>query len=242
MRWLALLLGLFAPQVLPQESNQTRELIGQLGGRPALMVLYVLNQADGGARITGDYIVLSTLQQRFVEGERSKHLGVTFLKEGHSPILYGRPASATLQGLWHDGVFKGGRYGPGGQPRERFEFSETFPPMDRYSAAVRCEAADGPLSSTLAYAVENGKLKSLEWRSKLAPGEQSCALSGLQQQPFKGGLQFASGRCRVTLRDLGEFVTLAADGCAQFCRAQGNLEPLLVDRRGHCSPLRSRPR
>ena len=63
--------------------------------------------------MTGDYLVLTTQQQRFLEGERSKQLGVTFLKEGNTPILYGRPATATLQGTWSGGVFKGARYGPG---------------------------------------------------------------------------------------------------------------------------------
>lgn len=242
MKWFAFLLGFFAPHAFSQETNETRELIGQLGGRPALLHLYVSNQTDGSARLTGEYLLLPTLQQRYLEGERSKQLGVTFLKEGSSPILYGRPASATLQGTWSGGVFKGGRFGPGGQQRERFEFSESFPQMDGYSAAVRCESAEGRYASTLSYIVESGKLKSMQWRSKVAPGEHPCALSGLEQRPFKGGLQFGAGRCRVTLRDLGDYVRLVAEECAEFCGSQGYLEPLLVDRRGGCQLLRPQAR
>lgn len=242
MRWLAFLLGIFSLQAFSQEANETRELIGHLGGRAALLHLYATNQPDGSARLTGEYLVLPTMQQRFLEGERSKQLGVTFLKEGSSPILYGRPATATLQGTWSGGAFKGVRYGPQGQERERFEFSETFPQMDGYSASVRCEVFEGRYAATLAYAVEGGKLKSLDWRSKVSPGGHPCALSGLEQRPFRGGLQFASGRCRVTLRDLGEYVRVAAEDCAEFCGSQGYLEPVLVDRRGGCKLLRPQAR
>ena len=184
------------------------------------------------------------MQRRFLEGERSKQLGVTFLKEGSSPILYGRPPTATLQGTWSGGVFKGGRYGPAGQQRERFEFSESFPSMDGYSASVRCEIAEGRYSATLAYAVEGGKLKSIEWRSKVAPGEHPCTIAGLEQrpQPAGGGLRFAAGRCSVTLRDLGEFVRVTAEDCAAMCGSQGYLEPVLVDRRGNCQLLRPQAR
>ena len=187
--------------------------------------------------------MLPTLQMRYLEGERSKQLGVTFLKEGSSPILYGRPASATLQGTWSGGVLRGGRYGPGGQERERFEFSETFPPMDGYSASVRCEMSEGRYASTLAFAVEGGKLKNMAWRSRVTPGEHPCSVSGFEQQPFKGGLRFAAGtRCRVTLRDLGDWVRVAAESCAEFCGSEGYLEPVLVDRRGGCQVLRPQPR
>lgn len=246
MRWLALALGFFAAQVFPQGTNETRELIGQLGGRTALLHLHSTSQPDGSARITGDYLVLPTLQQRFLEGERSKQLGVTFLKEGATPILYGRPATATLRGTWSGGVFKGVRYGPGGQQRERFEFSEAFPPMDAYSANVRCEISEGRYASTLAYAVDNGRLKGIDWRSKVAPGDHPCALAGLEQRPdnggLRGGLKFTAGRCSVTLRDLGEYVRVSAEDCAAMCGSQGYLEPLLVDRRGNCQLLRPQTR
>ena len=242
MRWFAFLLGFFSLQVFSQEATQTRELIGHFGGRAALLHLYVSNQPDGSARLSGGYLVLPTLQQRFVEGERSKQLGVTFLKEGNSPILYGRPPTATLQGTWTGGVLKGARYGPGGQQRERFEFSEKFPQMADYSAAVRCELSEGRYESALAYAVEGGRLKSLEWRSKVAPGGHSCAVSGLEQQAFEGGLRFAAGNCRVTLRDLGDYVRVAAESCAAQCGSQGYLEPVLVDRRGGCQLLRPQAR
>ena len=238
MKWAALLFGFFSLPVFSQEQIETRELIGQLGGRTALINLYATERPDGSARVTGDYILLPSLQQRFVEGERSKQLGVTFLSEGSSPILYGRPVNATLQGTWSGGVFKGGRFGPGGQQRERFEFSENFPPMDGYSAAVRCEAAEGRYSASLAYAIEGGKLKSIEWRSKVSPGEHPCNLAGLEQRPYNGGLRFAAGRCSVTLRDLGEAVRVAAEGCNEMCGSQGYLEPVLVYRRGNCQLLR----
>ena len=145
MKWVAVFFCFLSLPVFSQEQSETRELIGQLGGRAALIHLYATDRPDGSARVTGQYLLLPTLQQRFLEGERSKQLGVTFLKEGTTPILYGRPATATLQGTWSGGVFKGGRYGPAGQQREQFEFSESFPPMDGYSAAVRCETSEGSI-------------------------------------------------------------------------------------------------
>ena len=242
MRRVALFLCFFSLPAFSQAQSETRELLGQLGGRAALIHLYATTQPDGSARVTGEYILLPTLQQRFLEGERSKQLGITFLKEGNTPILYGRPATATLQGTWSGGVFKGGRYGPGGQQREQFEFSENFSPMDGYSAAVRCETADARYSGTLAYAIESGKLKSFEWRSKVSPGEHPCNVAGLEQRPANGGLRFAAGRCSVSLRDLGEYVRVAAEGCAEMCGSQGYLEPVLVDRRGNCQLLRPQMR
>lgn len=243
MRALAALALLLA--ALPagaQQEMETRELLGQLGGRTALLQLFVTARPDGSARLTGEYVILPQLQQRFVEGERSKQLGVTFLKEGNSPILYGRPGTATLQGTWSGGVLRGARYALGGQERERFEFSETFPAMDQYAAAVQCEAAEGRYAYALAYAVEAGKLQSLEWRSTVAPGGHSCLVSGLAQQPFAGGMRFTAGRCRVTLRDLGEYVRVQAEDCAAHCGSLGYLEPVLVDRRGACQLLRPQAR
>jgi hypothetical protein len=182
------------------------------------------------------------MQQRYVEGERSKQLGVTFLREGSTPILYGRPVTATLQGTWAAGVFKGGRFAPGGQLRERFEFSEAFPAMDNYGASVRCEVSEGRYAATLAYAIEGGRLKGLEWRSRVAPGDHSCSVGGLEQQPQNGGLRFAAGRCSVTLRDLGDVVRLAAEDCAALCGSQAYLEPMLIDRRGACRLIRPQAR
>jgi len=242
MKWLVFLLGVFSHQALSQDTTETRELIGHLGGRAALIHLYATDRPDGSARVTGEYILLPFLQQRYLEGERSKQLGVTFLNEGRSPILYGRPATATLQGTWTGGVFKGGRFGPGGQQRERFEFNENFPSMDGYSVAVRCEVSEGRYASSLAYAIESGKLKSIEWRSKVSPGEHPCNVAGLEQRPYNGGLRFAAGRCSVSLRDLGEFVRVAAEGCAEMCGSQGYLEPVLVDRKGNCQLLRPQAR
>ena len=238
MKRFAILLCLVSAQALAQEQSETREFLGQLGGRTALLHLYAITQPDGSARVTGEYLLLPTMQQRYLEGERSKQLGVMVLKEGNSPILYGRPPTATLQGTWTGGVFKGGRLGPGGQQREQFEFSDTFPPMDGYSTNLRCEVAEGRYASRLALNVENGKLKSLEWRSKVAPGDQPCALAGLEQRPENGGLRFAAGRCSVVLRELGDFVRVTAENCAAMCGPQAYLEPMLVDRRGNCQLLR----
>ena len=52
----------------------------------------------------------------------------------------------------------------------------------------------------------------------------------------------ASGRCKVTLRDLGEYVRVAAEDCAEHCGSQAYLEPVLVDRGGACQLLRPHPR
>jgi len=238
---LAALLLVPAPAVA-QDAGESRELLGQLGGRAALLNLYVTPRSDGSARLTGEYLILPTLLQRFLVGERSKQLGVTFLKEGNSPILYGRAESATLQGTWKAGVLKGARYAPGGQERERFEFSETFPAMEGYSASVRCETAEGRYAATLAYAVEQGKLKSMDWRSKVAPAGHPCAVAELKQQVYGGGLRFSAGRCNVTLRDLGEYVRVVAEDCAEHCGSQGYLEPVLVDRAGACQLLRPHSR
>ena len=242
MKRFAVVLLLAAAPALAQTAGEQRELIGSIGGRSALLSLYVTPRADGSARLNGEYLILPTQQQRFVEGERSRQLGVTFLKEGNSPILYGRPGTASLQGTWSGGVLKGTRYGPGGQERERFEFAEQFPAMEGYSAQVRCENAADRYSATLAYAVEQGKLKSMEWRSQIAPAGQGCAVSGFAQQAYSGGLQFAAGRCKVTLRDLGDYVRVTAEDCAEYCGSQAYLEPVLVDRGGACELLRPRPR
>jgi hypothetical protein len=231
-----------AAPALAQDTTKTRELLGQLGGRAALMRLYEMPRADGSTRLTGEYMILPTLQQRYLEGERSKQLGVTFLKEGISPILYGRPATATLQGTLSGGVFSGTRYAPGGQEREHFEFSEKFPDMEGYSAEVRCEFAEGRYASSLEYAVAQGRLKSLDWRSRVLPAGHTCSVSMRQQKPLVGGLRFVAGRCRVTLRDLGEYVRVSAEDCTEVCGSQAYLEPVLVDRSGACQLLRPQQR
>lgn len=238
MRRMLAVLVLAALPVAAQDAGESHELLGRVGGRVALFNLYVTARPDGSARLTGEYLILPTLQQRFLEGERSKLLGVTFLKEGNSPILYGRPGTATLQGTWSGGVLKGARYAPGGQERERFEVSESFPAMEQYSATVQCEPAEGRYSSKLAYAVESGKLKNLEWRSKLAPAGHTCAVSEFTQQAYSGGLRFSAGRCKVTMRELGEYVRIAAEDCAEHCGSLGYLEPVLVDHGGACQLLR----
>lgn len=238
MRWLLFLMLCFGTTVFSQEKTESRELAGHIGSRDALLVLHATQRPDAGWQLTGEYLLLPTMTRRFLEGERSPQMGVTTLKEGSTAILFGRPATGEMRGTWSAGVFKGTRFGPGGQERERFEFSEEFRSMDAYTAQVRCEAADERYASSLSYSVEAGRLKAIEWTSKLSPSGHTCALANFVQQPFSGGLRFASGSCSVTLREVGEQVKVAAEGCAQLCGSAAYLEPLLVDRRGHCRLMR----
>jgi hypothetical protein len=243
MRTWFFLIIFVAANALAQEKTETVEMVGQLGSRTAIIVLHAAERSEGGSQVAGEYVVLPTLARRFLDGERSPQLGLTSLREGSSPILFGRAPSGELRGTWRGGAFKGMRYGPGGQERERFEFGEDFPEMDGYSAAVRCETQGGRYASSLSYAVESGKLKSFAWQSKVSPSGHSCSLAAAEQQPFKGGLRFvAGGGCTVTIREVGDFVKVAADNCAQQCGSEGYLEPLLVDRRGQCRLLRVEPR
>lgn len=231
-------LSLFALPALClcQERSESRELIGKLGTRSALLFLHTAQRPDGSWQAAGQYVILPTLVRRFVEGERGPELGVTVLKEGTTPILFGRPGTGELRGTWREGAFKGTRYGPGGQKREDFEFSEEFPSMESYSARVRCEASEGRYQSRLSLSVEKGKLKSLEWRS-VEPDGQACAVVASGQEPLAGGLRFVAGACRITLRDAGEFVALSAASCAAQCAPEAHIRALLVDRRGNCELL-----
>lgn len=222
---------------LASGSAVSEELIGKVGTRSAYLILHSSERPDGSRQVAGEYVILATLARRFVEGERSPQLGVTVLKEGITPILFGRPPLGELRGTWRDGVYKGTRVGPLGQVREEFEFSEAFPSMEGYSANVRCEATEGRYQSKLNYSVKGGKLARFEWRS-VEPGGQACTVSASEQRPLRGGLRLASGKCLVTLRDLGEFVMVSAQDCAARCDAEAHIEPLLVDRRGNCELLR----
>lgn len=239
MRWLLLFVSLGA---LAQEGTQTREMVGQLGNRDALLILHSTRAADGALRLTGEYILLPSLQRRFVDGEASPQIGVTTLREGTTPILFGREPTGELRGTLQGGTFKGTRHGPGGQERERFEFSEGFPELADYSASVRCDARDGAYTSRLAYSAAGGRIKSLEWRSTINPSGHSCSVVTSEQKPIKGGLQLVSGRCTVTLREVGDYVRVAAENCAEHCGSQAYLEPILVDRRGACRLLRPETR
>jgi hypothetical protein len=232
-----IVLGGFALAASAQDKTENRELIGKVGTRPALLMLNASERADGSWQVAGEYILLATLARRFVEGERSPELGVTVLKEGTTPILFGRPATGELRGTWREGAYKGTRHGPAGQMREEFEFREEFPSMEDYSARVRCEAEQGRYKTRLVLSVEKGRLKALDWRS-IEPDGQACALSTQQQEALRGGLRFVAGSCRITLRDAGDLVVLRAEGCAAHCGAEANLEPLLIDRQGNCEILR----
>ena len=232
-----LALLLLAP-MLAFAQTETLELGGHLGSRPALLVLHASRIPDGEWQIAGEYIVLTTLQRRFLEGEASPQIRVTTLREGTSPILFGRSPSGELRGTWKGTTFRGARYAPGGQERERFEFNEDFPSLEKYSANVRCDAQDARYSSSLNLAVEAGKLQALEWRSTITGSGHTCAVANLQQQPWDGGLRFASGKCSVTLREVGEYVWISAIDCAEHCGSQAYLEPIVIDRRGYCRLLR----
>ena len=232
MRTLFLALCALAPALAFPE-----ELIGKVGTRSAYLILHSSERPDGSRQVAGEYVILATLARRFVEGERSPQLGVTVLKEGITPILFGRPPIGELRGTWRDGVYKGTRVGPGGQMREEFEFSEQFPSMEGYDASVRCEATEGRYQSRLNYSVKRGRLARFEWRS-VEPGGQACTVSASEQQALPGGLRFVAGQCRITLRDLGEFVVVSAEDCAAQCAAEAHIEPLLVNRRGNCELLR----
>jgi hypothetical protein len=230
-----LLLALLAPVLAwPQEKTQTQEMTGRFGGRNALLYLHSRQREDGSWQMTGEYIVLPTLIRRYLDGERGPELGVTTLKESTSPILFGHPATGELQGRLVDGSFKGTRYGPGGQERERFEFTSDFPSMEGYSASVRCEAGYEGYRADLRYEIEAGKLKSFEWRAKAGANGQGCLVQSGAQEPAKGGLKFVEGRCSATLRDLGDFVKVTAEGCSAQCGSDAYLEPVIVDKRGHC--------
>jgi len=248
VRWLLVLLlglplGVLSQHAFSQNKTETRELVGQIGSRSALLVLHSAERPDGSWQMTGEYILLPTFTRRFLEGERSPQLGVTTLKEGTSAILFGRPATGELRGSFRDGQFRGMRYGPGGQERERFEFSEDFPPMTGHSAEVACEAGDDRYASSLAYTLESGKLKgALEWRSKVGAEGHQCTVRAQEPRSARNGLAFGSAGCTVTLRDLGDYVKVSAEGCAAQCGSGAYLEPLIVDKRGNCRLLRPEPR
>lgn len=223
-----------------QAEAGTHELVGQVGSRAALLTLNATQRADGGWQLTGEYVLLPMQQRRFVQGESSPEIGVTTLSEGETPILFGRPASGELRGVWRAGRFHGTRYGPGGQERERFEFSASFPSLDAYSAKVRCEARADDGSAALDYVVQAGKVRSFQWIAHA--GAASCRVADPLQEPMSGGIRLAADGCRITLRDLGESLRVAAEGCSEQCQAPARLEPLLVDRRGRCELFRPQPR
>ena len=222
------------PLAAAAQQEGARELVGQMGGRAALLTLHATRNADASWRLTGEYVLLPTQERRFLEGESSPEIGVTTLREGTTPILFGHPLSGELRGLWRDGSFRGTRYAPGGQERERFQFSGQFPSLAAYSGTARCEAGEGGYSSRLAYAVEAGAVRSFEWRARVEPGGRSCRLASLVQEPMQDGLRLASGDCHVTVRDLGESLRVAAENCAAQCAIPGGLRAVLVDRRGNC--------
>ena len=235
MRWLFLIVPVTV-------WAQTTEMVGQLGSRPVLLVLHASKAEDGAWQLAGEYIVLTTLQRRFLEGEASPAIGVTTLREGTTPILFGRTPTGELRGTLRGGIFKGARYAPGGRERERFEFSEDFASLENYSGTVRCESSDARYAYSVNFAVQGGKVQALEWRSKLAASGHICQVANLPQEPWQGGLRLASGRCTVTVRDLGDYLRLAAENCHEFCGSQAYLEPVLIDRRGSCRLLRPEAR
>jgi len=255
VRWAATLLALAAVTPSARADLYANELIGEIGNRAALLSVSRTQAPDGAWRITGEYLVLDTLQRRFLTGEGGPTLSVTTLSEGTSPILYGRPPTATLQGVWRDGAFEGTRYGPGGQVRERFKFSATFPSMASYSTAVQCSASEGKYSTALAFVINTGRLRpgSLSWTSRDAESGDVCVLGGtaVRQVRHERGLRFQIDRnvtnpggaagdrgCTISVRSLGEALRVSAAGCSAFCGARVQIEPILVDGVDQCRLLR----
>ena len=223
-----------------QETAETREMVGRMGRSTAIVSLTSSPRADGDWRVTGEYLLVPSLVRRYLEGERSPQLGVTTLREGSSPLFFGRQITGTLQGTLRDGKLTGVRLAPGGQERERFEFSEEFASMDGYSGALRCETSDSRYASSLAFAVDAGRLRagSFEWRSRIAPSGHTCGIDErdtLAQAAIAGGLRFAAGKCAVTVRDLGDHLRVSAEDCAAVCGSQAYFEPVLLDKRGGCT-------
>ena len=56
MRLLVAALLAAALPATAQEAGESRELIGQIGGRTAVINLYVSPRADGSARLNGEYL------------------------------------------------------------------------------------------------------------------------------------------------------------------------------------------
>mgnify|MGYP001573809595 CR=1 FL=1 len=54
MKWLVFFLGVFSRQAVSQEAGETRELIGNLGGRAALIHLYATDQPGGFVRVAAE--------------------------------------------------------------------------------------------------------------------------------------------------------------------------------------------
>ena len=209
-----------AASAVAQDKSERRELIGKVGTRSALLILHATERPDGGWSVAGEYVILATLARRFLEGERSPELGVTTLKEGTTPILFGRPGTGELRGTWRDGVFKGARLGTGGQLREEFEFNQDFPAMEDYDVAVRCEAKEGRYQARLNY-----KVAKESWTvsngAPSSPAGKPARWRACCRKPMPGGLRFSAGGCRVTLRNLGDFVALSAEGCSRAMRRRG---------------------
>ena len=247
MRGLRFLLLLSASHGLAQDSDRDPRADRPDRQRAARCSCCTPTQrADGSWQVTGEYLLLPTLARRFLEGERSPQLGVTVLKEGTTPILFGRPATGELRGTWRERQLQGRALRPR-RPGARAASSSARSSRrwTRYSANVRCEAKRRALRRrALRYAIESGKLKSLEWRSKLAPGGQACTRRRAgSSSRLRGGLRFVAGGCSVTLRDARRVRDASAPRTAPRCAArEAYLEPLLVDRRGTlpscCAPER----
>ena len=66
-----LALALLPLAAAAQDSGGTHELLGQLGSRATLMTLHATRNPDASWQLAGEYVILPTLQRRFVEGESS---------------------------------------------------------------------------------------------------------------------------------------------------------------------------
>jgi len=75
-------------------------------------------------------------------------------------------------------------------------------------------SARGGYTASLAYAGDAGKLKSLEWRSSVAPSG-TLQRRGAEQRAFRRPA-VASGRCSVTCASR-DYVRVSAENCGELC-------------------------
>ena len=171
-----LLLVCLSPAGFAQEKTETRELVGQLGNRSALLDPARRRSAeDGGWQLTGEYIVLPTLQRRFLEGERSPQIGVTTLQGGHHADPLRPPADRRAARHLARRRVQGHALRPGRAGARALRVQRGIPVDGRLQrAAVRCEAGDGRYAAALALrGARAASSRSSNGASKLAPSGHS---------------------------------------------------------------------
>ena len=136
---------------LAQEANETRELIGQLGGRAALLNLYATRQPDGAARVTGDYLVLPT-HAAALPGGRAQQAA-----RRHRPQGRQRRRSSTAgrrrrpcRAPGRAACSRACATAPAGRSASASNSAKRFPRWTPTARSVRCEVSEGRYASTLA--------------------------------------------------------------------------------------------